>query len=343
MARPTIRDLARAAQVSVATVNRVIAGAAEVREDTAQRVLLAAQDIGFYGLGALKYRVAHAQTRLRLGVIIQTPHLDFAQAMADAFVQVQNEGRFQGVRLHVEVLPDLAPERLTALMQTLAQDCDALVIMGADHPMVADVIDELASRGVPVVALISQLSARSPVHFVGLDSWRMGRTAAWAFHHLGRSPGALGLLVGTHRYRCHDLYESGFRSYFREHAPQWTVLEPLSTFESDATARELTEKLLRDQPGLVGLYVSGGGVQGAMAALRHQARDPRVLLVGHDVLPSTRAGLLDGTLDLVIAHPYVPLAQGAVEVALRAKEMGADGGGGLRVYVPFGVFTRENI
>jgi LacI family transcriptional regulator len=343
MARPTIRDLARAAKVSVATVNRVIAGSAEVREDTALRVLQSAQDIGFYGLGALKYRVAQSQTRLRLGVIIQTPHLDFAQAMSDAFVQVQSEGRFQGVRLRVEVLPDLAPERLTALMQTLAQDCDALAVMGADHPMVADVIDELASRGVPVVALISQLSARSQVNFVGLDSWKMGRTAAWAFHHLGRSPGALGLLVGTHRYRCHDLYESGFRSYFREHAPQWTVLEPLSTFESDATARELTEKLLRDQPGLVGLYVSGGGVQGAMAALRDQARDPRVLLVGHDVLPSTRAGLLDGTLDLVIAHPYVPLAQGAVDVALRAKEMRADGGGGLRVYVPFGVFTRENI
>jgi len=344
MARPTIRDLARAAKVSVATVNRVIAGSAEVREDTALRVLQSAQDIGFYGLGALKYRVAQSQTRLRLGVIIQTPHLDFAQAMSDAFVQVQSEGRFQGVRLRVEVLPDLAPERLTALMQTLAQDCDALAVMGADHPMVADAIDELASRGVPVVALISQLSARSQVNFVGLDSWKMGRTAAWAFHHLGRSPGALGLLVGTHRYRCHDLYESGLRSFLREHPGELELIEPLATFESDAIARELTETLLRTQPDLRGIYVSGGGIGGVMAALRDRpaGRARPLVTVGHDLLESTRAGLLDGTLTFLISHPFERLAQETVAAMRRACAAGAEAHG-ESVAVPFEIYTRENL
>jgi hypothetical protein len=35
------------------------------------------------------------------------------------------------------------------------------------------------------------------------------------------------ILVGNHRYRCQEMNESGFRSYFREHAPGFTLLEPL--------------------------------------------------------------------------------------------------------------------
>lgn len=45
--RPTISDLARAAGVSVATVDRVINRRSPVRDFTARRVLAAAQDIGF--------------------------------------------------------------------------------------------------------------------------------------------------------------------------------------------------------------------------------------------------------------------------------------------------------
>lgn len=77
--------------------------------------------------------------------------------------------------------------------------------------------------------------------------------SARAFEHLCRAPGKPGILVGAHRYRCHDLNESGFRSYFREHANDFVLLEPLSTFASDAIAREMTEKLLRAYPDLRGL------------------------------------------------------------------------------------------
>ena len=101
----------------------------------------------------------------------------------------------------------------------------------------------------PVFALISQISATGQVHYVGLDNWKVGRTAAWVFEHVCKAPGKLGILVGNHRYRCQEMNESGFRSYFREHAPDFTLLEPLLTFESSAIAQEMTEKLLQRKSG----------------------------------------------------------------------------------------------
>lgn len=341
MGRPTIRDLAQAAGVSVATVNRVLAGSGTVREATLQRVIEAAQGIGFYGLGALQQRAAAARARHRLGVIVQTPHRQFSQALAGAVEAAATEFRDAEVKLRFEHLDDLSPEAVATRLLALAEECEAVGVVAAEHPIVTDAIDRLAARGVPVLALVSPLSARVPVGFVGLDSWKVGRMSAWAFEHLCKAPGKLGILVGTHRYRCHDQNESGFRSYFREHANEFVLLEPQSTFESDAIAREVTEKLLRTHPDLKGLYVSGGGIGGALAALRGSGRAGQVVTVGYDLLEATRAGLLDGSLTLVISHPFRSFGREVVAALVRAKEAGPEGGA-PSVSVPFEIVTREN-
>ena len=66
MVRPTIRDLAEAAGVSIATVNRVIGGSGRVKQPTMQRIMDAAEAIGFYGLGAIGSRVAAARIVLSI-------------------------------------------------------------------------------------------------------------------------------------------------------------------------------------------------------------------------------------------------------------------------------------
>lgn len=342
MARPTIRDLAEAAGVSVATVNRIIGGSGKVREATMARVLDTARDIGFYGVGALAQRVDAARAHHRLGVIVQTPHRPFSVLLERSFEQAAASIPDSDVRLQMAHLDDLSPESVSAQILALADGCDALAVLAAEHPIVTDAIDHVAARGVPTVALVSPLAARSKVGYVGLDSWKVGRTSAWAFEHMCKAPGKLGILVGTHRYRCHDLYESGFRSYFREHANDFVLLEPLSTFESDAIARELTERLLRQHPDLQGLYIPGGGIGGALAAIRESGRAGKLVTVGYTLMESTKAGLLDGSLTLVISHPHERLARETILATIRARNAAQDAGT-QSVQIPFEIYTRENV
>lgn len=100
-------------------------------------------------------------------------------------------------------------------------------------------------------------SATGQVLYVGLDTWKVGRTAAWTFANICKTPGKIGILLGNPRYRNQEMNETGFRSYFRELTPEFTLLEPLSTHEASAVAQEMTEKLLVEHPDVVGLYVSG--------------------------------------------------------------------------------------
>ena len=231
MGRPTINDLAKAAGVSVSTVNRVIGGGHRVRPATIRRVKDAAETIGFYGLGSIKSWLDAARPKYRFGVLLQQPTRTFYKMMAQALKLGAERVADFDIDLRVEFMEELTPQNVASRMMGLAESCDAIGVVAAVHPLVTQAIDALQQRGVPVFALISQLAATGEVHYVGLDNWKVGRTAAWAIEHTCKIPGKLGILVGNYRYRCQEMNESGFRSYFREYAPQFTLLEPLSTFE----------------------------------------------------------------------------------------------------------------
>jgi len=340
MRRPTISDLAEAADVSVATVNRVLSGAANVRLATRERVQQAAAEIGFYGLGSIQARVAAARPRLRFGVILLQPHRPFYRNIASAMEEAAANATGAEIELRIEFLEDLSPQNVADRALALAEDCHAICLTAAVHPVVTEALERIQSRGIPVFAFVSQISVTGQMSYIGLDNWKVGRTSAWTFANICKTPGKIAILMGNPRYRNQEMNETGFRSYFREHAPDFTLLEPISTFESAAVAQEMTEKLLTDHPDLAGLYISGGGISGALAALRASGKAGTMVVVGYDLTEVTRAALLDGTMTLVISHPLAHLARDAVDGMIRAC---ANPGSNQTSIAPFEIFTRENI
>src|ERR1700722_9328742 len=341
MARPTINDLAEAAGLSVSTVNRVIGGGNRVRPATMQRVRDAAQSIGFYGLGAIEGRIIAARPKYRFGMLLQQSNRTFYQMLGQALKEAGARIPDCEIDVKVEFMEELTPQSIAARMLKLGESCDAIGVVAAVHPLVTQAIDSLQRGGVPVFALISQLAATGDVHYVGLDNWKVGRTAAWAIHNICKTPGKLGVLVGNHRYRCQEMNETGFRSYFREYAPEFTLLEPLSTFESSAVAQEMAEKLLREHPDLKGLYVAGGGISGALAALRASDKSGNIITVGYQLMDNTRAALLDGVLTLVISQPLARIGDEVVSGMIKALNTRSENRTFTSI-LPFEIYTREN-
>lgn len=340
MRRPTIPDLAEAAGVSVATVNRVLSGAANVRLATRERVQQAAEEIGFYGLGSIQARVSAARPKLRFGVLLLQPHRPFYRNVASALEDAAATASGAEVDLRIEFLEDLSPQNVANRALALAAECQAICVTAAVHPVVTEALERIQAQGISVFALISQISVTGQMSYIGLDNWKVGRTSAWAFANICKTPGKIGILMGNPRYRNQEMNEAGFRSYFRESAPDFILLEPVSTFESAAVAQEMTEKLLADHAVLAGLYISGGGISGALAALRASGRAGSMVVVGYDLMDVTRAALLDGAMTLVISHPLERLAREAIDGMIRAC---GEPRSNQTSIVPFDIYTRENL
>ncbi|PVH30680.1 substrate-binding domain-containing protein [Pararhodobacter oceanensis] len=340
--RPTIPDLAKSAGVSVSTVNRVLNQPESVRQLTRERVMAAAEEIGFYGLGTIEQAVRTGRKTHRLGILLQQKGRAFYRKLGNAIEAEARSRSGDSVALTLEYLDDLSPDRVAARLVALAETCESVALVAAQHPLVADAIDTVTAKGVHVTSLIAPLSASGTVNFVGLDNWKVGRTAAWAFGKMVHEPGKIGILLGNHRYRNQELNESGFRSYFREHNPQFTLLEPIATYESAAAARELVEAMLKDHADLCGLFISGGGITGALAALREAPRRGDFVTVGYELFPETRAALIDGTLSMVISHPMEVFARETINTLIKAKQADIDAGAQY-VALGFDIYTPENV
>lgn len=339
--RPTMKDLAKAAGVGVSTVDRVLSGRHPVRRETAERVLAAAERIGFHGVGAIRHRIGADRPARTLGFVLQqrsTPlYARLGEILSEA---VAAEPSIAG-RARVEHLEDLSPESVAERIAKVSAACDAVAVVAADHPRVAEAIDRARERGVSVFALISDLSAASLTGYVGLDNWKVGRTAAWAVSRLCKHPGRVGIFVGSHRYRCQETCEISFRSYFREHAPDFQLLEARPSLEDPRLAYESTLDLLKQDGDLVAAFVAGGGVEGVIRALRDEGVAERLVTVGLDLTEVTRSALIDGVLTLVLSHPLQAMAAALVQAMAQAIE-----GGGpepARRMLPFEVYTPENV
>ena len=343
--RPTIDDLARVAGVSVATVDRVMNERHPVREETAHRVLAAAETLGYHATGLLKQRLKANAPERRLGFLLQKKSQDFYRDLGEAFIVAAQRQANMRARVIIEYIDELSPAVIARTVRGMAGRIDALALVSVDHPFVTQAIGELAAMKVPVFALLSDITAPARTGYVGVDNRKAGRTAAWMIARTARNPGDVGILVGSHRYLGQELREIGCRSYFREHAPEFRVLEPLVNLDDTRIAYEATLELLHSHPDLVGLQVAGGGTEGVIAALRDEPPRQPICVVCNELVAVTRAALIDGVVTCAIATPKTRVAEYALAAMARALEVELAvsepiGNSGI---LPFELYVSENV
>jgi len=341
--RPTLAAVAEEAGVSSATVDRVLNSRLPVREATALRVIKAAERIGYHGAGLMRERLRERATVRRLGFCLQKRKDPFYQAFGAAISAAAARHGPETALAVVEYMDALEPAAIAAQLLALGRKVDALAVVAVDHPHVTAAIDTLHAEGRPVFTLLSDLSAPQRAAYVGVDNRQTGRTAAWAINRLARRAGEVAVFVGSHRYLGQEISEISFRSYLREHAPQFHVLDTLVNLEDAQLAHEATLELLARRPDLAGIYVVGGGVAGIIRALREESAPGRIVTVCNELSGDHRTALIDGVVDLVLRTPIERIGEAAVRAMVRAHEPGGAPPAGTMLIQPFELFTPENV
>jgi LacI family transcriptional regulator len=340
--RATIADLARASGVSIATVNRVLGGSTAVRADTVSHVQATAEDIGFRASGLIKSRLRERLPRYHIGVLLQRQGDPFySDLMRRLHAAVTTTRLFQG-SASFDYWKSHDADEIAGRLVKLAKKSQAVALVSPDHPTVSAVIEELQSKSIPVFSLLSDCAPATRTSYVGVDNRKAGRTAGWAIANCANAAGKVAVFVGSHRFHGHELREIGLRSYFREYAPEFSVLDTSVNTESSEITYEMMSTLIEQHGDLVGCYVAGGGTDGAIAAVRRSAANRRPVVVCNDSPSAARTALTDRLLSLAIAEPLDRICHevvGAIALALRKPPPSVPG----QIFVPFELFTPENI
>ncbi|MBT9382443.1 LacI family DNA-binding transcriptional regulator [Pseudooceanicola sp. CBS1P-1] len=339
-ARITIADLAREAHVSVSTIDRILSGRGRVKPATVSHVLATAERIGFHAVGSIRSRRDTAVPVRTLGFLLNDRARQFYQALAHQITRdVASQTGIQGRAVFSHVA-DLDPARTAEALLALGEKCDAIAAVCIDHPKVNMAIEELAARGVPVLAMLSDISSARRRGFIGSNDWQLGRSAGWFARGLCPKGGKVALVPGSARYVCQQSMAAAFRAFMSElSVPHFTIVEAPPTQESDARAEQVVTALLRDHPDLSALFLTGGGLAGAARALR--ARSGPTVLIGNELTEETRGLLIGGEIDMILAHPAERIARETVRALVALLDEG-DSPMPVQKVLPFDVLIGEN-
>jgi LacI family transcriptional regulator len=311
----TLRDIARQAGVSLATVDRVLHNRPGVRLETIRRVKAAVERNEFQPHVAAA-ELARGRMRRFAFVMPSGPNL-FMQQIQSHLDEMSTW--LSARRLAVEIIATDVFDAvvLASTLEALAEDFDGVAVVALDHPAVRAAIDDLVDGGMRVVTLVSDVPSSRRHHYVGVDNIAAGRTAGALVGRLvGGRQGKVAIVAGSQGLRDHAERIFGFNQVMSLEFSQLHVLPVLESRDEDRRSERLMARLLGSDPDIVGLYNVGAGTWGVARALMDSGRASQVVFVGHDVTATTRKLLLQGVMDAVISQNPGHEARAAVRVLL---------------------------
>jgi LacI family transcriptional regulator len=321
MMRPTVHDIAAAAGVSLATVDRVLNQRPGVRHVTREKVEAAIRDLG-YIRDVAAANLAKGRT-YPLAFILPASDNSFMHGLSEEVRQAITRSATERTDISIIEVPAFDPAALVKALETLAgQKPAGIALVATDAPEVREAVDRLVRDGIPVVTLVSDLTGSARHHYAGVDNIAAGRTAARLLgRFLGGAGGEIAVLAGSMLVRDHRERLEGFSAVMAEEFPRLAILPVLEGRDDPEAAHMLVSDALSKKDGIIGIYSLGAGNRGLIRALKEKAAERTLTVIAHELTAHTRAALLDGTIDAILNQD----AGHEVRSAIRVLKARADG------------------
>lgn len=330
-----LADVAAAAGVSSATVDRVLNGRGGVSPDKEKRVLESARKL------QLDRNLERRPTRIvRIGVVMQNPSNPFYAALRQAFVNTNALYLGASIQVSLHYFDATSPKETAKLLAKTGQTHDALIVILPDHPLITAALRETVGR-IPVVTMVSDLPLPGKLAYVGLDNRAAGRTAG---ELMGRFVGAQGgdivVVSGLQSFIGQGEREMGFRSVLAERYPQCRLVAVVETREQPERAGELVSHILRERSHVAGIYNLSTGDGSIAAALKAFRCEEKTVFITHELTAERKALLLEGVIDAVLDQN--PELEAMTVMKLLARHFGRNDEKDIRTHTQIGIHLRES-
>jgi ribose transport system substrate-binding protein len=208
----------------------------------------------------------------------------------------------------------------------VAAGANAIMLAASDPFRISSAVEEAKAKGIKII-YVDAPAFEEAVITLATDNYTAGKIAGeYMFYELegiGATDGSIGIISVTPENRTTVNREMGFRDYLKSFV-RYQILETIYTNGDPELAKQATEKYIRDNPNLVGIFSTNeGSTLGMGYALREN--DINIIGIGFDITEIIQEMIRDNTIKAtLVQNPftmgYLGMAQAVA--ALRGFDTG---------------------
>ncbi len=295
----TIKQIAKIAQVSRGTVDKVLHNRPGLSDAVRDRVMQVINELQ-YQPNQLAKSLSQSAIKRTLGVIVIAPDgSPFAQQIKNGIEAIKNEMRDFGFEILLHEMREFDAEEQAEIIRRLIDDkVDGIAVMALQSASITEAVKCANGHSIPVVSFVSDLEGCERLCFVGQDLPKGARIAAELLAKAVGKRGGIAILHGPRNMNAHVQRIECFKQVLARDYPDIAIMECLETRDLDELSYRQAKKVLSD-PELAGIYLTGAGIGGVAKALCESNRRD-VSLVCFDLTPVSIEYLHRGIIDFII-------------------------------------------
>ncbi|WMJ23936.1 LacI family DNA-binding transcriptional regulator [Paludicola sp. MB14-C6] len=304
----TIRQIAELAGVSRGTVDRVLNNRGGVSQEAEKTIKRIAKELN-YKPNLMAKALANSQKGTTIGVLVNSGGNPFFDKVLLGIAKAQEEIAGFHIKVKkVELTGYNIEKQLYAINQLVDLQISGLVITPINDSTIAEKLNEVNNKGIPVVTLNADITGIEKLGFVGCNYEKSGQTAGELLGQITQGNATVGILTGSNKMLGHTMRVDGFQQVIEQSYPNITVARILETFDDDQIAYEQTKKLLLENQSINALYYCAGGIDGGIKAVLELGYAHKLKIITVDDTDNIKQYLYQGIVNATVCQQ--PFKQG---------------------------------
>lgn len=302
----TINEIARLANTSRGTVDRVINNRGKVRKDLAEKILRIIEETN-YKTNEIGRSLSLSNRKILVGAIIGSKKNSFFDLIIDGVHAAEEKYRNTGLQILLKQINLFdKDETIKSIKGFKNSGIEALIVTCLNDQ---EIIKEIDNLGIPIIALNIDLNVKNKICFIGSDYYNSGALSANFANLILNKDDQLAIVISSLKHSGQSSRVQGFKDKLRNDIKIVTVEE---NFDDDVACYSTVKQMIHDY-NLSLIVFLGAGISGGLKAISDSGSNIRALTV--DQSSYVEKGLKDGyVIATITQHPYTQ-GKNAIEIA----------------------------
>ncbi len=299
----TIKEIAKCANVSIGTVDRVLHNRGRVSKETKEKVRRIIEQVG-YKPNVFAQQLRRSKKKFTFGILMPKPSQDskYWQLPIRGMNKAQQELDAHGVKLHYFFYDKYSESSFGSIGKAvLNEKNDGLLIA----PVISDIFHNFVKKipkSIPYVFFDSFIPNSNYISYIGQDPFQSGILSGKLMHLLVGEKGSVVIVKFLPRDFHIEDRANGFQAYIREHTHLNVHTYEVDTHESIKVCKQVTNKIFNDIKYIKGIFVTNANTHQIASCVKTRNPSKKIFIIGFDLVEENIRYLNEGIIDFLISQ-----------------------------------------